>query len=309
MARVKPDFDVISVPWESRAALRDVELLEPMAELAYRRILDLIFQTNNAVPDDDRAMARFTKTGRKWKAIKAQLVPDYLQVVDGHLCNEKATRTLAKVHKNVHQKRAAGNASAEKRKAAQKSDKPLENNKTTATGVATNDTTDAPTSHKPIANSHIAAAATMSKDVEDLLQGFAALLRMAFPDRAACWTARPCDIDAAESMLADERLSADFILQVVEERLHYLARANKPAPHSLGYFAEPVAEAVASAQEVDGKLYHPDQPLPADVAERQRYATLRRVVEKRGIDFRASFFTDDHAAEFEALHAHFANQS
>ena len=44
----------IHVDWEPRAALVAMEQLRPMEELAYRRILDLIYVHGNRLIDDDR---------------------------------------------------------------------------------------------------------------------------------------------------------------------------------------------------------------------------------------------------------------
>ncbi len=71
------------IRWFPKDALDGMAQLAPMEELAYRRILDLIITTGDALRDDDRALAWMTKTGRQWRAIKARLIEVGKIAVDG----------------------------------------------------------------------------------------------------------------------------------------------------------------------------------------------------------------------------------
>lgn len=62
------------IRWFPKDAMDGMAQLAPMEELAYRRILDLIITTGDALRDDDRALAWMTKAGRQWRAIKVRLI-------------------------------------------------------------------------------------------------------------------------------------------------------------------------------------------------------------------------------------------
>lgn len=129
------EVKVLFVEWCAKEALEGTQLLEPMEELAYRRVLDFIYSTNDQLPDDDKRLARLTKTGRQWKAIKQTLIAfGKIEVKNGFLTNKKCTSKIELAKKNIAQKKAAGEASARKRNA-------LKNNETGSTAVATDDQT------------------------------------------------------------------------------------------------------------------------------------------------------------------------
>lgn len=111
--------------------LDGVMQLDPWEELAYRRILDLIYASGNRLVDDDKKLAWMTKTGHRWKGIRKVLfggdIPK-LSSVDGFIRNEKCDTELKKIDEKVTQNSEAGKASAAKRKA-------LKDKETASTGV------------------------------------------------------------------------------------------------------------------------------------------------------------------------------
>jgi len=123
--------------------------LEPLTELAYRRICDMIYKTNDNLLDNDAALEYSTKTGKHWKKIKTQLIIDHEKIYVEHgrirqrVCSEKLEDSRA----NIEQKSRAGKASAENRKS-------LENNDTGSTAVITAVPTAVPTNQEPITKSH-----------------------------------------------------------------------------------------------------------------------------------------------------------
>ena len=120
------------VTWEPKAALDGVMQLDPWEELAYRRILDLIYVSGNRLVDDDKKLAWMTKTGSRWTRIRKTLFAGdapKLYVADGYVRNKKCDEKLAGIDQKVAQNRRAGKASAAKRKR-------LKNNETGATAVA-----------------------------------------------------------------------------------------------------------------------------------------------------------------------------
>lgn len=88
--------------------------LDPWVELAYRRICDLIYTTNDRVMNDDRMLAWATKTGRRWRAIKEVLTTGErpkLEVIDGRITNRRCQDELQKAALKIEQKRQAAAAS------------------------------------------------------------------------------------------------------------------------------------------------------------------------------------------------------
>jgi len=116
---------VIHVDWEPRKVILDVEQLKALEELAYRRILDLIYVHGNRLIDDDAELERMTKTGRKWLAIKKRLIEVHEKLYvsdDGYLRNDKCDEKCAEIERYIAQKSGAGKASAEKRKSKKNND-------------------------------------------------------------------------------------------------------------------------------------------------------------------------------------------
>ena len=120
---------IIFVEWCAKDILDGTQNMDAITELAYRRVIDLIYSTNDNLLDND-SLQYATKTGSKWKKIRKELIEVHhkLYVEDGKIRNKKCSEKLQKVRKNIEQKKAAGKASAEKRKS-------LENNKTGSTAV------------------------------------------------------------------------------------------------------------------------------------------------------------------------------
>ncbi|MBL4761269.1 MAG: DUF1376 domain-containing protein [Gammaproteobacteria bacterium] len=129
------DINILFVDWCASDVLKETQMLEPYEDLAYRIIMDFILSTNDNLPDDDRRLARLTKTFRKWKGIKQTLIDfNLIELENGFIRHKKVTSKLQHARKFYEQKRGAGIASAKKRKA-------LKNKETKSTDV----TTDVPT--------------------------------------------------------------------------------------------------------------------------------------------------------------------
>jgi uncharacterized protein YdaU (DUF1376 family) len=109
--------------------LDGTQMLGPWEELAYRRICDLIYATNDRLPDDDRMLAWATKTGKKWAAIKRVLTGGdrpKLMVIEGRITNRRCQEALRIADQKMVQKREAAAASV----ATGKSLKNLKQNRT-----------------------------------------------------------------------------------------------------------------------------------------------------------------------------------
>lgn len=117
--------------------------MDALTELAYRRICDMIYSSNDELLDND-SLQYATKTGSKWKAIRKELIEVHkkLYVENGFLRNVKCTKEIEKSRKNIEQKSEAGQASADKRKS-------LKDIETTPTAVSTPVPTAVPTNRKP----------------------------------------------------------------------------------------------------------------------------------------------------------------
>lgn len=132
--RPEPEPDAVPpkgrwVCWRPEAALDGTEFLSIIQEVAYRRTLDWIFKTDDNLPDNDQAMARLTKTGRQWKAVKESLIAlGKIYVRNGMIRSAKASATCDERRSYVAQRSGAGTASSEARKA-------LKANNTASTAV------------------------------------------------------------------------------------------------------------------------------------------------------------------------------
>lgn len=113
------DAKVLFVEWCAADALGGTQNMEPLTELAYRRIIDMIYSSNDNLLDDDKVLQYSTKTGTKWKAIKQALIEVHqkIYIEDGKIRHRKCTEKLEKSRKNIEQKRVAQAAMIEARKA------------------------------------------------------------------------------------------------------------------------------------------------------------------------------------------------
>ena len=114
MARERP----IRFQYDPEATLRETEQMRPLEELSFRRVLDLIVLSRNRLINDDTELARMTKAGPEWLAIKARLVNDHraLYVSEaGYVRNMRYDDLLASVERVRQLRREAGKTSAAKR--------------------------------------------------------------------------------------------------------------------------------------------------------------------------------------------------
>lgn len=130
---------VLFVHYCAKDFLDGANELSPWEELAYRRICDLIYATNDRLADDDKKLAWQTKCGRRWRAIKAALTggpKPKLLIVDGRITNQRCQAELQKAVQKMCQIRQATGASV----ASGKSLKNLKQNRTGVRSPAPNGT-------------------------------------------------------------------------------------------------------------------------------------------------------------------------
>lgn len=100
------------VQWYPSNSLSGCLPLTGVEELAYRRILDMIFVSDDHLRDDDRTMPNATKAGRQWRAVKARLIElGKITVEDGFIRNARATQTCDNTRRYRAAKAVAGTAS------------------------------------------------------------------------------------------------------------------------------------------------------------------------------------------------------
>src|SRR4030095_8365842 len=102
------------VRYSASDMLDGVQFLSPWEELAYRRICDLIYKTGDHLEGDDRKLAKMTKTGRRWRTIKAVLVAEekLFMTDDGRVSNLRCQQELIKTDTFLRQKSDSGHNSA-----------------------------------------------------------------------------------------------------------------------------------------------------------------------------------------------------
>ena len=209
--------------------------LDVWEELAYRRLVDLIYSTNDSVKDDNKKLAWATKTGSRWPKIKEALIEaGKIEVADGRITNARCRKELEKTAKKIEQKRIAGKASAEARK---ETDKPLKNNETTSTAVGTDVPTADPTAGQRTSNpitqvsKNTEASASVKRARQD---GREAASQEIKADFEVWWSRYPNKvgkpIGLAAYLKARKKTDQETLLQAVEQYVHRLARPNAPSP-------------------------------------------------------------------------------
>ena len=105
-------------------------LLDPWEELAFRRLCDLIYITGGDVPDD-KGLATFTKTGKRWPKIRRRLIElNKIEVRNDRLSQGRCRDELGAAEHRMLAASKAGRASVERRNA-------LKGHDTASTTVAT----------------------------------------------------------------------------------------------------------------------------------------------------------------------------
>lgn len=97
--------------------LGGTQLMSPFDELAYRRIVDLIYHTGDNLPDDDVALAHATKAGDRWPEIKKRLLDtEKIKLVHGRITNDRCRQEIEKVRRKIVKCKASSALAAEARK-------------------------------------------------------------------------------------------------------------------------------------------------------------------------------------------------
>lgn len=141
--RMKEPRNGLFVEYCAKDFLDGTQNLDVWEELVYRRLVDLIYSTNDRLMDDNKKLAWMTKAGPRWPKIKAVLIEaGKIEVFEGRITNARCQKELEKSAKKIEQKRIAGKASADARSDARKCP---ENKETTPTAVGTAVPTAVPT--------------------------------------------------------------------------------------------------------------------------------------------------------------------
>ncbi len=144
--------------------LVDTVTLSPLAELAYRRICDMIYNSGDRLADDDSNMPVATKVGNKWPAVKRELIREKKIIVEGGFIRiERCTKECAKALGMRDQRTQASHAAAEKRKA-------LKEQQTTTPSDRPSDTPSDPPGSAPVGPSpdHLADSVSVNGDPDNL---------------------------------------------------------------------------------------------------------------------------------------------
>jgi len=118
MAKSKKAPKVLFVDYCAKDFLNGTQTLGPWEELAYRRICDMIYVTEDKLPDDDKNLRWQTKVGNRWPRVKKVLIAaGKISVTeDGRITNDRCQETLENSLRKIAQKSGAGTASADARK-------------------------------------------------------------------------------------------------------------------------------------------------------------------------------------------------
>jgi len=93
-----PSKQIIRVDWYADNWLGGVVLLTALERGIYDTIINLIYQTNAPLKDDDKAMAHACKAGRAdYRRAKARLLElEKIEIIDGHIHQSKCAKELAR---------------------------------------------------------------------------------------------------------------------------------------------------------------------------------------------------------------------
>jgi uncharacterized protein YdaU (DUF1376 family) len=140
----------IRIDWFPGEALAGMKFLTVLEELAYRRILDLLYTNAGELPDDE-TMAEATRTFSDWERVREGLIrKGKIAVEGGVITNEKCTEILTLVAEKSAKASASGKASGKKRRTLVPADKKRslsERSIDRSTDAPTNGATDAELSH------------------------------------------------------------------------------------------------------------------------------------------------------------------
>ena len=107
----------IRIDWYPSDALGGMTFLTVAEELAYRRIIDLLYVSGGELPDDDGVLAEATRTFADWPAVRAGLLKKgKIDIAGGALTNARCTEILNHVAEKSEKARASGQASGRKRR-------------------------------------------------------------------------------------------------------------------------------------------------------------------------------------------------
>lgn len=107
----------IRVDWYPNDALAGMTFLTVMEELAYRRIIDLLYISGGELPDDDALLAEQTRTFAGWADVRAGLLRKRkINIENGALTNRRCTEILTIIAEKSEKARASGLASGQRRR-------------------------------------------------------------------------------------------------------------------------------------------------------------------------------------------------
>lgn len=116
---------------------------------------------------------------------------------------------------------------------------------------------------------------------------------------------RQSDISKVAQYLAQPAATPDKLLELMRGKMLVIRDKGQNAPGHLGYFEKAVAEAAAAGFPPPVKRAKKAEDVTPEETARQKLAAYQQIVQRRGKDFRAGFFTDDHYREYEQLVARF----
>lgn len=270
---MSPTMKPLWVRWWPSHALDGMMDLTAMEELAYRRILDLIFKSDDHLRDDDRVMPNATKTGRQWRAIKAALIAkDKIEIAEGFIRNGRATETCIETRNFRAQRSAAASAShGDGKRLKDKDTSPAE----AGAGAPPAAPAAAPARQQTTVEEESGGAASARKadpapglplgpvvvaaEVVQIIDVFDASRTAAFPSAAARFPTQTDRIDAGRWLKAgiEAGMTPGEVVQIcgdVFTAVHAkLAARSSQVPRSLAFHDQDIADAFARQS----------QPLPA----------------------------------------------
>jgi uncharacterized protein YdaU (DUF1376 family) len=228
----------IRIDWYPSDALGGMTFLTVLEELAYRRIIDLLYVSCGELPDDDAVLAEATRTFADWPAVRAGLLKKgKIDIAGGALTNARCTEILNHVAEKSEKARASGQASGRKRRQILPERPRDERSTNSATDVAANGATNAPTDGELSQGVRESVRETdVSLTAREGFADFAA----AYPKPDAVMAAGPvwarlmnAGTDAGEIMAGLERWKAHWRARIDDPKDDFQLRHIRSAPRWL----------------------------------------------------------------------------
>lgn len=271
----------LHIQWCAKDALDGMLLLSEDEELAYRRLLDLIYATDDNLPNDDRELARLTRMGRKWKKVKASLLQKkealYLDAERQVITHDKCQDKLEIARRSIQQKKDAVKAREKKREERKNNDLGLSDD-------TSNDQTNDRPPDTSVDPSNLKPLTPLSSPFDFLNETHRSIFIRLEELIEAQWPNAPPNFDSrlladTAKDFAEQGATVDIVNATIPPILRRIAEQRSTPPADLTAFRGEIVQAVRHWVQAKRDRWKPEwgpEP-PADVMARFEIPALYRL--------------------------------